>query len=189
DWVGPGKAREAGVGDAGQDFLTVQRLGGGAGEALVRAAARDMSVTDFLERLAAESGVRLHWTPRAKELTAGRTTTVVLDSVPLSDVWHMQADPLGLVWKTADGVVTFSAEAELAREDLIAYRRRGARRALRDAVLAHPNHLLAATAYLEAGNLEVADGNVNEAVSWYRRLMQEYPRSPVAVEVHYNLAL
>lgn len=189
DWVGPGKARETDAEEPKQEFLRVQPLAGGTGEATVRAALRGTGVTDFLERLAKESGLRPHWTPKAKELAEGRITTIALDTVPLADVWRMLTDPLGLIWKTADGVVSFSTEGELSREELTAHRRYVARRALREALLEYPNHTLAATASLEAGNLEVAENNVKEAVSWYRRLIQEHPHSPVMVEVHYNLAL
>jgi tetratricopeptide (TPR) repeat protein len=189
DWVGPGRAREAGDEEPKKEFLRVQPPGSGAAGATVSAALRGTSVTEFLERLARESGLKPHWTPRAKELAEGRTTTVVLYAVPLADVWRMQADALGLVWKTADGVVTLSTEGEITREELTAQRRAEARRALRGALREYPNHALAPTASLEAGNLEVAENNVKEAVSWYRRLIQEHPRSPVMVEVHYNLAL
>src|SRR5579885_629317 len=188
DWAAPPRGPEPPpVGAEGTVAVRPPRHA--AGQPTVRAAVRNMPVADLIDRLARGAGLRPQWTAAARQQAADRSRSVTVENVPLPDVLRALAGPLGLVWQVQGGALSVSAEAEMGKEELAAYRVAAARRALLDALVAHPEHGMAAAACLELGNRWAAEGRPNEAAVWYQRLISDFPRSPVSVEGAYNLAL
>lgn len=189
DWATPARDRGRAPLDPGEDFVTVRKGRLGTDEALVQAFVRQSPLADLLDHLAEKAGLRPQWSAHAQEQAAGRTAKLQIDNLPLPDVVRALTDPVGLVGRAEGGVLSFVTEQEAGAEGLLAHRRVGARRALRDALLAYPGHPMTPAAYLELGNLDVTAGRVLEGVSWYERLAREQPRSPVLLEAYYNLGL
>jgi tetratricopeptide (TPR) repeat protein len=171
------------------EALAVQKIAARPQDSLVRAIATRQPLVPLLDDLAARCGVKTRWTARALQQTEGRLPEVHVAQVPFEDVAQELAYPLGLVWKVQNGVLSWSAVEEVTADDLAAFRTALARRALRAAVAAHPQHDLAATAYLSLGNLEAHAAQLPAAVAWYEQLIRDQPRSPLRVEAHYNLGL
>lgn len=188
DWITPSKDKGADNSGPAKDTLVVLKRDG-AGEPKVRASLEKADVRKLLERLAKQAELRVDWTIKAQEQAAGRTATVLLDTAPLSEVFRLLLEPLGLTWNLDGGLVTFSGANEAGATALAEHRRAAARHGLRDVIQVYPNHSLTAVAYLEAGNLEAAAGKLKDAVTWYERLTREAPRVALATEAHYNLAL
>lgn len=172
-----------------EDKVDMRRIGAGPQDVLIRARIRQAPVADVLERVAEKSGLSAIWTPEAKKQVAGRSTTLHVDNLPLADVLRCLADPLGLIWGIEGATVHLMCEREARKEALTAYRQQIGRRALREAILAFPGHPLVPAAYLEQGNLEAIDGNLQEALSWFERLVREFNRSPTAIDAYYNMGV
>ncbi len=184
DWGGPGREPEVEAAE-GEEVIEVQP----GAVALVRVCVHQMAVTGLLDRLAEQARLRIEWTPRARQQVEGRSVVVALERTSLPDALRVLAESLGLVWHIRGDRLTFASEEETSAEELKTLRASNARRALREAVLTYSRHPLTPAAYLELGDLEALDGRLDEAITWYGRLVREWPRSPLAIEAHYNLGL
>jgi TolA-binding protein len=98
-------------------------------------------------------------------------------------------DPLGLVWRIRDGRLDVGSEQDLSPEQLEAYRLDRARRALRQAVAAQPEHPLRPPAELELANLASLGSDLPQAAAAYEKLLRDFPRSAVLAEAAYDLGL
>jgi len=174
---------------AAPERLELQRLGRRPEDVLVSVTTRQAALAEFIERLATESNLHTEWSARARQQVASRSVTLAVERLPLSDLMQALVERFGLGWRLEKGTVCLFAEDESAPATLAKSRLLVARRRLREAVLAHPNHPLAAMAYLQLGNIEGADSNWTGALSWYERIVREFPQSPTRLEAHYNLGL
>ena len=170
------------------ETVSVQRVGPGDEEVLVRVAVQEMTVPAVLDRLTERAGLRLEWSAAARGKAEGRTLHIVLGPMPLPDFLRALGTSLGLSWKTGRRRLLLRSEDEETGPDRPT-RLVNARRALGEAVLNFPGHPLTPVAYLEMGNLADAAGRPNEALAWYRRIIREWPRSPLVAEAYYNRGL
>ncbi len=157
--------------------------------ALVRLFAHQISLTALLDRLAERAALRIEWSARARQQVEERSVVVALERTSLPDVLRVLTEPLGLVWSIQGGKLSFASEEETSAERLQALRGHNARRTLRDVVRTYPHHPLTPVAFLELGDLESLMGHADEALSWYTRLVREWPRSQLVIEGQYNLGL
>jgi tetratricopeptide (TPR) repeat protein len=170
------------------DVVLVRRVGAGEADVVVAAAAWHTPVNVLLAQVAGQAGLRLEWSPRARDLAEGRTLHVLLDPLPLPDFLRAVGERLGLSWQVAQGKLVLRAETETA-DASPSHLREQARRALGEAVLHYPRHPLTPVAYLELGNLEAEAGRPSEAAAWYGRLAREWSRSTLVAEALYNRGL
>lgn len=169
--------------------LQVQCLGPTAAETLVSACFPSIPAAEVLEQVSALSRLQCRWTPRAREQAVGRCVRLETESLPATDLLRAIADPLGLVWEINGTTLQLSMSWENDARSLAAYRAQSAERAMRSAVLAHPDHALSAAAHLDLGNLELQANRFVEAISWYDRIQRDWPRTPEALAANYNLGL
>jgi tetratricopeptide (TPR) repeat protein len=188
-WAERSKETEPEPPDSGKEEIFVQPLAGAGGDVLVKARVGQTPVATLIDRLAEGGGLKLEWTPLARQQVEERALVVAVENLPLPEVLRALAEPLGLVWTLQGNRLKFSSEEEVPRDVLDAYHAANARRALREVALRFPRHPLAAAAYLELGNLEFGAGHFREAASYYGRLVREHPRAPVLTEAYYNLGL
>jgi tetratricopeptide (TPR) repeat protein len=172
-----------------QESVSVRRVGKGPEKCAVTAALEQADIPELFEKIAEPCGLKVQWTPAARQLVQARTVTVVVERLPLPDLLLALTAPLGLVAETVENELTVSSEPEMPRPARTAYVRQKARRMLRDVAVAHPGHSLTPAAYLELGNLEASEEKWNDAITWYVRLVRELPRSPVLADAHYNLGV
>ncbi len=189
DSVAPPQEREPVSLQPTEDVIVVQRLRPGAEDLMVRATVRQAPLVSLINQLAEKSGLRTEWSAAAEQLAAGRSSKVQIDGLPLPDVLRALTDPQGLVWRIEGDTIRLTAEHESERQALSEYRLTIARRALRDAILAHPGHPITPSAWLELGNLEIQAGRIPDGIGWYERLIRELPRSSVVIEASYNLGM
>lgn len=173
----------------GPEGMAVQRVAAQPEESLIRLVATQQPVVPVLDELAARCGLKALWSARALKQTEGHLLDVHVAQIPFEDLARNISYPLGLVWKTRNGVVSWSEAAEFSAEDLGAFRMTLARRALREAVAAYPEHDLAVAAYFSLGNLEAQTGQLPAAAAWYEQVLRDHPRSQLLVETYYNLGL
>jgi tetratricopeptide (TPR) repeat protein len=142
-------------------------------DALVSGAATKISVAELIEKLGALAQVRVEWSPKAFQLVEGRTATVAIREVALFEVTLALTEPIGLLAVYKNDSMRLVVEQDLPPEEFKAYRAISARRALRSAVLQHPEHPLAAAACMELGNDAAARGQLPEALGWYDQLIRQ----------------
>jgi tetratricopeptide (TPR) repeat protein len=99
------------------------------------------------------------------------------------------AGPLDLAWAVEGKALKLRAAAELSTAEAAEWRRLTARRAVRDAIFVARDHPLSGPTFLEVGNLEASENRLNEAIAWYRQLLQPGRSSPFAAEASYDLGL
>jgi tetratricopeptide (TPR) repeat protein len=186
-WVSP--APETPPPKAGPEEIAAQKVPARPGARRVRVSVTQKPVAVLLDTAAALCGLRSQWSAKALEKTEGRVADVYVENGAFQDLARDLACPLGLAWQIRDDEVVWFAVEEQSAEDHRAFRVALARRALREAAAADPEHELTATAYLALGNLEAEAGRLAAAVAWYERLTRDQPQSPLRVEAHYNLGL
>lgn len=190
DWADTPEEDEAPPPEPLKETLTVQKNKANPEDSLVQKATFPTTpVRELLDRLAATSGLKTEWTVEAIHLVENRRVATQVENVIFQDLGRLLTGPFGLTWKIRDNVMHWSAMEETSAEELKSFRFQQARRALREAVVAHPDHELAAAAYLNLGNLEVWAGQLPQATAWYEQLVQQIGRSPLLVEGNYNLGL
>lgn len=172
--------------------LRVQRRGKSPESYRVRAC-KQAAVADLLDHLAAESKLSSEWSEEARQAVAGRSALMHVEDLTLETMFNALTDPVAISWKIDKGreapakLVSFFTEAEAPRT--VGQKIVAAHDALQNAIVASPGHVLKPLAYLELGNLELAEGRPSEAVHQYQLLLKEAPYSRVAVEAHFNLGM
>lgn len=180
---------------------------------LLHAVIHQKDVRSILEELLSQSTsleVRGLSDAAVQQKLLERSARLNVHQMPLRYLLTALTEPLGVVWEIDNGIIQFLSEEQLLLSEekppgrvMVGRRMMVARRALRDAVLADPDHPLKATAYLEQGNLEADEGirmasvgkfdqaqrSLNNAVVSYQRLLNETPNSQLVVEAHYNLGI
>ena len=146
-------------------------------------------IYDLIENLAQQSGLRTEWTQESQHQATARTATVA-DRVyfrcrTFSALWQLRWAWSG-EWRA--GSYDSPAKRKSPAEDLASYRAETARRAMREAVVAYPDHpLCGGTA--GPGNMEFAGGNYQQAAVGYERLISGQPCSPILTEAYFNLGI
>jgi tetratricopeptide (TPR) repeat protein len=189
DWISEGSPSEGSKDLVADGTIEVENPRGVFDQAIVRGSLRRTSVPDALEQLIAASGRQCLLTPQVHQEIAERTTSIDVDSLPLSVVVTAITEPLGVLWEVTDTAVHFCSEREVSNEALALYRSRFAERALRDALQRFPRHALAPYSELELGNVHYSCGRFQEAATAFAKLSRNAPKSPVAIEASYNLGL
>jgi tetratricopeptide (TPR) repeat protein len=167
----------------------LQGFGDRPEEVLIAGSAPEEQLPALVERLAGLVKLTVVWSAPAWQPAGERAARLALDGLPLLDVIQSLLEPHGLFAHIKDGAVHVVTEAEAPADMLAEARRSAARRALRAAVFAAPEHPLAVVAHLELGNDEAAAGRLDEALAWYDRLVAEAARSPHLSAAFYNLGL
>ncbi len=186
-WVNP--AAETPPRKTGPEEIAVDKVPARPEARRVRVSVTQKPVARLLDTVAAQCGLRPQWSAKALQRAEGRVADVYVDHCAFQDLARDLACPLRLVWQVQEGVVSWLAAEERSAEELRTFRLGLARRALREAAAADPEHDLAATAYLALGNLEAEAGQLRAAAAWYEQLIRDQPQSPLRVEAHYNLGL
>ncbi|HYV37904.1 MAG TPA: tetratricopeptide repeat protein [Gemmataceae bacterium] len=198
DWLAPANVLPAadavskglqGGGKLPNDLAVLRQYGPNGEEVLLRGAARDVALPALMEKLASLGKLSVVCAPQATTRLKDRKASLVIDGVPLLEIVHALLDANGLLWQVKEQNLRIAVETELSKEEVKSIRTNAARQALRQAMFAGPEHPLAATAYLELGNDEAVSGKLDEAVSWYERLLAESARSPHLSAAYYNLGL
>jgi tetratricopeptide (TPR) repeat protein len=188
-WATPETPAEKGDLDKDHEALLVQKFGKTLDQAQARILQHQVGLSTLLDRLLAEAGYLSEWTNQAQELAIGRTVSLNVINMSVTELLRILSDSLGLVWKLDGKTVRFSADSEVSKEFLATYRSWVTRRILQNAITTYPGHYFAPAAYLELGNLEAQQNNPADAIIWYERLIREMPHSPVMIEANFNLGL
>lgn len=171
------------------DTVSVKRIRGVNEEILVRATVRQLPLTALLAQVAEQAGLKLVWSALARRQVEERCLRIDLGPIPLTDFLRPICERLDLVWKADKEVLHIWGEEEVEAGSPQRRKSAHARKALMEAILHYPKHHLTPVAVLELGNLEAKSGHMDEAMDWYRRLVREWPRSPLVTESHYNRAI
>jgi tetratricopeptide (TPR) repeat protein len=188
-WTTPAPASKEGGKPLPMSFDLLPSLADGKEYGLIRGAAEEMGVKEAVDKIAAFAKLTVEWSESAGQKTQGRTADLALEDMPLIEVVRGLTEPLGLVAICKDDRLRIQADAEVPWDELAKYRAIVARRCLRDAVLAHPEHPLAGAAYLELGNDEAMRQAFPEAAGWYERLLRQNKRSSLTTAAFFNLGL
>jgi tetratricopeptide (TPR) repeat protein len=140
DWVTPRKDEILNLAPPVEEKLVVQRNGAGIGEVRISGLVHEMGVADLIDTLGKQSGLTAEWSEEARHQAAVRTSSLALAKVPLPDVLRALTAPLGLVWRLDGSVIRLVSEEEMLTDSLTSYRVEVAKRTLREAVLAYPDH-------------------------------------------------
>ena len=138
----------------------------------------------LLADLAAGAGLTLKLLPPAAEAVSGRAVAAMVRGLPLADLLDALTEPYGLTWAIAGHDLHVLAEPT----DPTALRAR-ARKALKRAAVAEPDHVWVPATLIELGHLDVADGHWPEAAAWYARTVKEYPLGNEGALAAYNWGL
>jgi tetratricopeptide (TPR) repeat protein len=181
----------AGSGDhaTAGDLTSFQQFGQKSEELLLRGGAAETAIVALVEKIAGLGKLQVHFSLPAWQRLEGRTSEINVDGVVLLDVVRGLIEPHGLLCQVKDGALEVGTEAEMPKDVTMALRTTAARQALRAAVFGDPGHPLATMTYLQLGNDEASLGRLDEAVTWYERLIAETGRSPHVCAAYFNLGL
>ena len=171
------------------DRVVVKRYGPGNEEILVTAFVREMPLASLVARVAEQGQLQVYWTAQARQRVEGRKPLVFLGPLPLPDFLRPICESFELSWKADKGTLRFCTREESQEGEPASRKIISAQRALGEAIFHSPRHPLTPVAFLEMGNLEAKRGRLDESMGWYRRLIREWPRSPIVTEAHYNRGL
>ncbi|MBI3407990.1 MAG: tetratricopeptide repeat protein [Planctomycetes bacterium] len=183
------RPRKVGVKTESKDQIRVQGGQNKADQILLQADVPSSPTREVLERLALAGDLKPHWSIEARQRVESRTTRLEVSQQILLEVIRAIGEPLELVFYLEGDQLHLEAAEEKSEDFLRAYRAAAAQRALRECVLLHPEHALAPWACLCLGNMSAGEGNREEAVGWFQRVVKEMPRSRATLEARYNLGL
>lgn len=165
------------------------RFGESPTDVQIRGRADEQPVRHLVQALAALLDLSLHDSPPVRQLLAGRTAAMHTSGIAAGSALDALLYPLGLTWELRSENELFIQPVQATPDgNPQASQLAVTRRALHDAVTAHPNHHLAPLSYLLLGNLAVASVEWDAGLAWYQQAMRQHPLSPYRAELWMNQA-
>ncbi len=149
--------------------------------------ARRAPVQSLMKRLTAESELRFHLSPSARDTIGSRQQTIHADDIRLSLLLDGLCVPFGLVWTARESDVYVQTEAETSEEARSAFTLARVDRLLQAAIFTAPNSRQLPHTRIAQGCLLFETGRIPEAAHVFRKQLQSDQAPELDIEAAFNL--
>lgn len=148
----------------------------------------DQTTYSALTRVVQAAGLELKCSEFALSALESQRRQLFTDSDSLSLIVDSLVEGAGLIWAFRGGVLYVQGAFEAGDEELGRYNRQIARRTLRRATVAHPDHGYRFESIQCLGDLAFLEGDAAKAANWYVKILERNPHSPIIARTMLNYA-
>ncbi|MCA9187944.1 MAG: tetratricopeptide repeat protein, partial [Planctomycetales bacterium] len=166
---------------------TIYRFSDAPDQVEMEATIPPATVVEAVHQLAAEAGYAVNWSGEARVAVGERVTSMRGLTTSFGEMLDGLLRPCDMMWIANGKTIEIKLMQEVADSELRQYEMRSSDRCLRHAVAAFSRHPLTSVAFLALGNLDMLNGQWQQAELDYRQIVERQDDRSVRAEGLFNL--